>query len=203
MRLYAATGVAARRFVHRHRNRLWHSDVKFGPYLPIGPNGAKKQVYLVTFIDDATRLVLHGEFYPTLDAVIVENCFRKAIHKFGVPETVYFDNGKQYRTKWMTRACSKLGIRLLFAKPYSPESTGKVERFNRMVDAFLAEAALEKTTDFGPAQHFVCRLAGRVLPAQAPWGSGESNEPGGCFPQRPQGAALSGARGTGRCLFAL
>lgn len=144
MRLYTATGVAARRFVHRHRNRLWHSDVKYGPYLPIGPNGAKKQVYLVTFIDDATRLVLHGEFYPTLDAVIVEDCFRNAIHKFGVPETVYFDNGKQYRTKWMTRACSKLGIRLLFAKPYSPESTGKVERFNRVVDAFLAEAALEK-----------------------------------------------------------
>jgi hypothetical protein len=44
----------------------------------------------------------------------------------------------------MTRACSKLGIRLLFAKPYSPEATGKVERFNRVVDAFLSEAALEK-----------------------------------------------------------
>jgi hypothetical protein len=44
----------------------------------------------------------------------------------------------------MTRACSKLGIRLLFAKPYSPEATGKVERFNRVVDTFLSESALEK-----------------------------------------------------------
>jgi putative transposase len=44
----------------------------------------------------------------------------------------------------MNRACAKMGIRLLFAKPYSPEATGKVERFNRVVDAFLAEAALEK-----------------------------------------------------------
>jgi putative transposase len=35
-------------------------------------------------------------------------------------------------------------IRLLFAKPYSPESTGKAERFNRIVDGFLSEAALEK-----------------------------------------------------------
>jgi len=34
---------------------------------------------------------LHGEFYPTLDQVIVEDCFRKAIQKYGVPETVYFD----------------------------------------------------------------------------------------------------------------
>ncbi|WP_425060327.1 hypothetical protein SCACP_10140 [Sporomusa carbonis] len=144
MRLYAQSGVAARRFQQKYRNRLWHSDIKFGPYLPIGPNSVKKQVYLVTFIDDATRFVLHGEFYPTLDKVIIEDCFRKAVLKYGVPEAVYFDNGKQYRTKWMTRACSKLGIRLLFAKPYSPESTGKVERFNRVVDSFLAEAALEK-----------------------------------------------------------
>lgn len=144
MRMYVESGVAARRFQQRHRNRLWHSDIKYGPYLPIGPGGAMKQVFLVTFIDDATRFVLHGEFYPVMDKTIVEDCFRQGIQKFGVPETVYFDNGKQYRTKWMTRACSKLGIRLLFAKPYSPESTGKVERFNRVVDAFLSEAALEK-----------------------------------------------------------
>ena len=144
MRMYAESGVAARRFQQRHRNRLWHSDLKYGPYLPIGPNGTMKQVFLVTFIDDATRFVLHGEFYPVMDKTIVEDCFRYAIQKFGVPESVYFDNGKQYRTKWMARACSKLGIRLLFAKPYSPESTGKVERFNRVVDAFLSEAALEK-----------------------------------------------------------
>lgn len=144
MRMYAESGVAAGRFQQRHRNRLWHSDMKYGPYLPIGPNGTMKQVYLVTFIDDATRYVLHGEFYPVMDKSIVEDCFRQAIQKFGVPESVYFDNGKQYRTKWMTRACSKLGIRLLFAKPYSPEATGKVERFNRVVDSFLSEAALEK-----------------------------------------------------------
>ena len=144
MRMYAETGVAARRFQQKHRNRLWHSDIKYGPYLPIGKDEAKKQVYLVTFIDDATRFVLHGEFYPTLDQVIIEDCFRKAILKYGIPEAVYFDNGSQYRTKWMSRACAKMGIRLLFAKPYSPEATGKVERFNRVVDAFLSEAALEK-----------------------------------------------------------
>lgn len=144
MRMYADSGVATRRFQHKYRNKLVHSDIKFGPYLPIGANGAKKQVYLVTFIDDATRFVLHGEFYPTLDQVIALDCFRQAIDKYGLPESVYFDNGKQYRTKWMVRTCSKLGIRLLFAKPYSPEATGKVERFNRVVDSFLAEAALEK-----------------------------------------------------------
>ncbi len=144
MRMYADSGVAARRFQKKYRNQLWHSDVKYGPYLPIGKDGAKKQVYLVTFVDDATRLVLHGQFYPVLDQVIVEDAFHQSILKYGVPEKVYFDNGSQYRTKWMIRACAKMGIRLIYAKPYSPEATGKVERFNRVVDSFLSEAALEK-----------------------------------------------------------
>lgn len=144
MRMYADSGVAARRFQKKYRNQLWHSDIKYGPYLPIGKDGAKKQVYLVTFVDDATRLVLHGQFYPVLDQVIVEDSFRQAILKYGVPEKVYFDNGSQYRTKWMIRACAKMGIRLIYAKPYSPEATGKVERFNRVVDSFLSESALEK-----------------------------------------------------------
>ncbi|MDQ1000346.1 putative transposase [Neobacillus niacini] len=144
MKLYSQTGVAVRRFQKRHRNQLWQSDIKFGPYLPIGPNGTKKQVYLVAIIDDATRFILHGAFYPTLDSRIIEDAFRNAIQKYGLPEAVYFDNGKQYRTKWMSRTCSKLGTRLIFAKPYAAESKGKVERFNRIVDSFLGEIALEK-----------------------------------------------------------
>ncbi len=144
MKIYTSSGVATKRFQRKQRNSLWHSDIKFGPYLPIGPNGKMKQVYLVIFLDDATRFVLHGEFYSSLESTIVEDCFRRSIMKYGLPDAVYFDNGKQYRNKWMKRACAKMGVRLLYAKPYSPESTGKIERFNRVVDSFLNEAYLCK-----------------------------------------------------------
>ena len=142
MKLYQSGGVAARRFQRKERGDLWHSDIKYGPFLTIG--GEKKQIYLVSFLDDATRYVVHGEFYDSLDQTVVEDCFRKAVLKEGLPRRVYFDNGKQYRTKWMDRACAILGIKLLYAKPYSPESTGKIERFNRTVDSFLDEAALKQ-----------------------------------------------------------
>ena len=144
MRMYHETSGAVRRFQKKHRNQLWHSDIKYGPYLPIGPNGEKKQVYMVAFLDDASRMALHVEFYPTLSAAIVEDAFRQSIRKHGVPDSVFFDNGKQYRTKWMARTCSQLGTRLLYARPYSPESTGKVERFNRTFDGFLQEVQLQK-----------------------------------------------------------
>jgi transposase InsO family protein len=145
MKMYSnSPGVATRRFSKRRRMHLVQSDIKYGPYLPIGPNGKMHQVYLVTVLDDATRYMLHARFYPTLDQTIVQESLRMAILKFGLMESVFFDNGAQYRTKWMRRACGKLGIRLLFARPNSPEATGKPEKFNRLVDNFLAEAALEK-----------------------------------------------------------
>ena len=79
MKLYAESGTAARRYQKKYRNQLWHSDLKYGPYLPIGQDGRKKQVYLVIFIDEATRFILHGQFYPMLDQIIEEDAIRKAV----------------------------------------------------------------------------------------------------------------------------
>lgn len=72
----------------------------------------------------------------------MEDTLQKAMTKFGLPRRLYFDNGTQYRTHWMKRACGLLGIRLLYAKPRNPQGKGKQERFNQTLDAFLAEAAL-------------------------------------------------------------
>ena len=144
MRLYHSAGTAARRFQRRHRNALWQSDIKFGPYLPIGPDGKAQQVFLSVVIDDATRFVVHAAFYPTQDQTIVEDSLRAAMRRYGIPQRLYFDNGKQYRSRQMARIGAKLGIRIVYTKPYAPEAKGKVERFNRVVDDFLAEAALER-----------------------------------------------------------
>ena len=141
MKLYRKPGTAARRFARADRNDMWQADIKFGPYLKI--NGKRVQVYFVGFIDDATRYIIHGEFYDDLGQNIVEDCLRKAILKEGVPQRLFFDNGPQFRNKWMERACAILGIKLIFAAQYSPESKGKIERFNRTLDSFLAEAELK------------------------------------------------------------
>jgi hypothetical protein len=142
MKLYQKPGIAARRFARSERNAMWQSDIKYVPVLKIGGNPV--QLYFVGFIDDATRYIIHGEFYDSLDQSIVEECLRKAIMKEWVPQRVFYDNGTQFRTKWMDRACAILGIKLIYTKPYSPESKGKIERFNRTLDSFIAEAALKR-----------------------------------------------------------
>jgi len=153
MKLYQQKGVASRRFVRLNRNDLWQADIKFVTYLNV--RGAMEKIYLACFIDDCSRYVVHAEFYDNLEQVIIQDCFRKAIIKEGLPSRVYFDNGGQFRNRWMQRACAKLDIKLLFAKPYSPESTGKPERWNRTVDSFLAEAKAKKLSTLDGYNHYL------------------------------------------------
>jgi len=147
MKTYAKSNTSSRRYQKPWRNYLWQSDIKYGPYI----NG--KPTYMVCFMDDCSRHIMHSEFYPSLDQKIVQDCFRKALIKWGLPLSVYFDNGKQYRNKWMTRACARLGIRLLYAKPYSPEGKGKQERFNQTVDGFIREAIIAKPKNLDELNH--------------------------------------------------
>lgn len=144
MRLYTGKGLAARRFQKPHRCQLWQSDIKYGPYLPIGLNGKPHQVYLVAVIDDATRFIVHARFYMDQKLPILEDSLRQAVSRWGKPDALYVDNGKQFRSDWLQSACDRLGIKLKFTRPYAPESKGKVERFNRTVDEFLTEAALQR-----------------------------------------------------------
>ncbi len=70
MMTYAKDVTSARRFQKPWRNYLWQSDIKYGIYI----NG--KPTYMVCFLDDCTRNVMHSEFYTTLDQSIVQDCFR-------------------------------------------------------------------------------------------------------------------------------
>jgi transposase InsO family protein len=81
--------------------------------------------------------VCHAEFYDNQRLPILEDSFRKAILKYGKPDAVYVDNGKVFISKWFRIACAKLGIRHLNTKAYSPESKGKIERFNATVEEFF------------------------------------------------------------------
>jgi len=143
MKITKVLGNAARRFVKSGRNMLWQSDIKYGPYVPT-TNCGKKRTYMVAFIDDATRLVCHAEFYDNQRLPILEDCFRKAVLKYGKPDAVYVDNGKVFVSRWFRIACAKLGIKHLNTKAYSPESKGKIERFNSTMEEFLQEISLEK-----------------------------------------------------------
>jgi transposase InsO family protein len=132
-----------RRFERSAFGDLWQGDAMHGPYLPdpSQPDQAR-QVFLFAFIDDHTRLIPHAQFYWNEQLPRLEDCFKRAILRYGAPLAVYVDRGKVYTAKQFDTTCATLGIRRILGTPYYPQGRGKIERFFQFVQAdFLPELA--------------------------------------------------------------
>ena len=144
MQMYRDARVSSsKRFCKPHRMMLVQGDIKYGPRLPIGKNGARVQTYLSSAMDDHSRLLLASRFYDNQEEAIVEDTFHQAILQYGKFDACYFDNGSQYIARQVKLSLSKLGIRVLHAKPRSGKSKGKIEKFHQVVDLFNREAKLK------------------------------------------------------------
>lgn len=137
------------RFEAEHPNDLWQSDMLVGPWLPDPDNpGKMRRANLFLFIDDHSRLILHGRFSFSENLPHMELVFRRSVQKHGVPRRAYFDNGKVYRAGHVKQIAAELGIyRIVYTRPYRPEGHGKIEALNRYIRAaFLAEVNASSIT---------------------------------------------------------
>jgi len=127
-----------KRFAHQYINELWYGDVMYGPYIQEGRK--KKPTYLMAYIDDASRLIAHGEFYYTQNFEALRHSFKEAVLKRGIPTLLYTDNGKIYRSQQFEFMCANIGCSLIHSKPFVPTSRGKIERFFLTVrERFLSQ----------------------------------------------------------------
>ena len=124
-------------FAKPFANDMWQADTMFGPgVLRPRPGQAK----LIAFIDDASRVVTHGEFFLTEDTQSLITAFRAALYKRGIPKQVYVDHGSIYTSKEMNLICARLGILLSHAPVRDAAAKGKIERFFRTVrSGFMAQ----------------------------------------------------------------
>lgn len=129
---------STRRFCRPHRMELLQGDIKYGPDLRT-TSGELVKTYLSSLIDDHSRYIVQSEFYDNQRQEIVEDTFHKAVLKSGKFDCAYLDNGAQYTTEHLGKACAKLGIRIVHAKPGACQSKGKIEKFHQKVDQFMAE----------------------------------------------------------------
>lgn len=129
-------GEDRRRFAFNEAGQLWMSDVMHGPGVP-DHRGRKRKTYLIAFIDDATRVITHGEFAFSENTRSFLPVFKQALLRRGLPERLYVDNGASYRSHHLSLVCAKLNIALIHARPYQPQGKGKIERFFRTCRAQL------------------------------------------------------------------
>src|SRR5258708_14263713 len=74
-------------FAKPHANEMWQADTLYGPHVSV--NGTPVQTRLIAFIDDASRVCCHGQFFPAENVDTLIEAIRAAFYKRGVPRSLY------------------------------------------------------------------------------------------------------------------
>ena len=127
-----------RRWERGRAMELWQMDVMGGVHLADG-----SEVKVVTGIDDHSRFVVCAQAVARATAGPVCAALQQALRGHGVPEQILTDNGKVFTARFglgpgpvrFDRICAENGIRHLLTAPYSPTTTGKVERLHKTMRA--------------------------------------------------------------------
>jgi transposase InsO family protein len=124
-------------FAKAHANDMWQADTLYGP--PVQINGAPAPTRLIAFLDDASRVCCHGQFFLAENVDTLIESLRAAFYKRGVPHALYVDNGSIYSSKEIIQICARVGCLLSHTPVRDGAAKGKVERFFRTVrEQFLA-----------------------------------------------------------------
>jgi transposase InsO family protein len=132
-----------RRWERDRSMELWQMDVMGRAFLSDGT-----ELKVVTGLDDHSRFVVCARLVPRATATSVCRALLATLAVHGVPRQLLTDNGSVFTTRFtggvggalFDRICTQHGIQHLLTAPYSPTTTGKVERLHKTIRAeFLSE----------------------------------------------------------------
>ena len=115
---------------------LWQMDIMGGVKLEGG-----SELKIITGLDDHSRFCVSAFLASRATARPVCEALALAMRRYGVPEQMLTDNGKVFTNRFgpsrgevlFDRICRENGVRHLLTAPFSPTTTGKVERFHKTV----------------------------------------------------------------------
>lgn len=117
-----------RRFERARPMQLWQSDIT---QYRLGPSGMR--VYLTVFMDDHSRYIVGWRLLSRQTSDLVIDAFKDAMVRFGRPEEVLTDQGRQYFA-WrgksdLEKLLEKERIKHVVSRAHHPQTLGKCERF--------------------------------------------------------------------------
>ena len=149
-----------RAFAFERPNQCWQSDVMHGPPLRDGRTGKARKTYLVTLLDDASRVVVGSAFCWSEKLINFLPIFREALLRRGVPDRLFVDNGAAYKTTHLAVICASLRIALSHSRPYHPQGKGKIERWHRTLRGqWLGSLDLDRVAADGGIDGLNARLS--------------------------------------------
>ena len=116
-RLLAEGNGPTKAFETELTNALWMADVRDGPALRLSDRVV--HTFLFALLDDCSRLVPHGQYYPHEKLRCLLDCLKQAFAGRGLPEKLYTDHGKIFTCAHLQVICANLNIKLIHARPYA------------------------------------------------------------------------------------
>jgi transposase InsO family protein len=114
--------------------KRWQVD-----YLGPLPETHKGNKYVFSALDTFTRyLVL--EPCAKADSSSTIACLKKLFANFGIPEELQRDNGTHFDNTAVSKFLRELGVKVIATTPHHPQSNGKVERQNAVIEKALRAA---------------------------------------------------------------
>jgi hypothetical protein len=121
--------------------QLWQMDIVGGIRLVSPVTGELREAKVVTAVDDHSRYCVIAKVAERATGRAVCLALAEALVRFGVPEEITTDNGKQFTDRFgrhgarngevlFDKICRKNGITHRLTAPASPNQNGKVERFH-------------------------------------------------------------------------
>lgn len=134
---------------------LWQMDVMGKVMLADGT-----ECKAITGIDDHSRFCVIAKVVHRATARPVCEALVEALHRHGAPEQILTDNGKVFTGRLarrpsvvaFDRICLNNGIRHLLTAPYSPTTTGKIERLHKTIRKELLGGVTFTTIEHAQAE---------------------------------------------------
>ncbi len=117
--------------------QLWQLDIVGSVWLVDPATGVLREVKVVTGVDDHSRFCVTASVVERATGRAVCLALAAALARFGVPDEILTDNGKQFTGRFgkggevlFDKICRHNGITHRLTQPASPTTTGKIERFH-------------------------------------------------------------------------
>ena len=132
---------------------------------PIAPMSDRKNRYILTIVDYATRYP-EAVALPNIDAISVAEALVQVYSRVGIPQEVLSDLGTQFTSELMKEVSRLLSIKQLTTSPYHPACNGLVERYNGTLKLMLKRLCEEKPRDWDRYLHALL-FAYREVPTES------------------------------------
>ncbi|XP_022156791.1 uncharacterized protein LOC111023625 [Momordica charantia] len=110
--------------------------IRQGYYWPTMDQDAKEFVkvkYAVVAVDYFTKWAEAEALSTITEARVTNFIWTNVLCRFGIPNAIVTDNGRQFDNAKFKDFCRKLGISHLFSSPAQPKANGQVEAVNKII----------------------------------------------------------------------